>query len=176
MAFFRSCSMTSLVTIVNLIVTLVAISLATGTVQSQHYGKGTDTAVMDDYDETDNPLDTPNRTPTRLDCNAKVRQRCCHLRTHITIHGSIKVKRPQCPERYIMQCCPIFRGTRRYGPYNGNATKITTGGGTFGVGLGDIVGCVQSLITNLLQFRLTLRPKEGGQGGCCQLPILKLVC
>lgn len=153
-----------------------AISLAIATLQSQSNERGLGKATIDDYDESQDPLD-PVWTQPSINCNAKVRERCCHLRAHATKDGSIQLGRPRCPEKYTLQCCAGLRSTMtRYGRFNGNATKTTIGGAPFGLSLGNIVECVQNLITNLLQLRLTLRPKDGGQSGCCQLPLLRVVC
>lgn len=162
MAFFRSYSTTSLLTVPNLIVVLTAVSLAFVAVQSQYHGRGVGTAAIDDYEETEDPLDPVWTPPSRINCNAEIRERCCHLIAHSTREGSIRVSKAGCPNKYIMQCCPGLRArVRADSPLN--------------VTLSDVIKCIQDLIENLLEFKFTLIGKDRNLG-CCKVPLLKNAC
>lgn len=141
---------------------LIAIALVT-TVQSQFHGRGIGTAAIDDYEETEDPLDPVWTPPSRISCDAQIRERCCRLKASTTREGSIRVTKSGCPSKYIMQCCPGLKARARAD----SPLKVT---------LEDAIKCIQDLIENLLEFRFTLKGKDGAGKGCCQIPLLKNAC
>lgn len=148
-------------TIVNSIVLIaVMLSTAIAMVQSRNPERQIGTAVIDDYEETEDPLE-PAWTPPRVQCNSEIRQRCCHLTAHSRRDGSVKVsKAGGCPSKYVMQCCPGLKPKTRAE----SSLKVT---------LEDVLKCIQDLIENLLEFKFSLK---GSNQSCCRIPLVKSAC
>lgn len=162
-----------------MVVTAVILA-AIATVHSQYYN-GEPLAPGEDYGPTD---DTPSsygraqqRHGSNVYCSETAKERCCRMRAKTDEDGLIKVMRPRCPLRYTVKCCPPIAAMMRSNRYGGDPGSpdpgAPGGGGPMRPAnlLSNLVKCIQTLITNLLQFKLTVK-----DGACCQVPLLKALC
>lgn len=110
-------------------------------------------------------------------CTKWVKHKCCRLKPRTTREGLIRLYKAPCPDKLIMKCCPglkaMIKTRQDGGPDDGTDAKTPLGP----LNLGDILVCVEDLINNLLQLKISLvGDNRKDQGGCCSVPIIRNAC